>query len=145
MKRTGIEWFGYEVPFREPFVAADKRAKERHGLLLPLETDTGVGGWGEASPVGLGEEQAVGHIPGRLSSIVPLLPGASIEDEHALRKVALVLMRTPVPLGFGMETALYDLLGDDQGCLGVSFFGGAPQAVPVNALIAKDSQEEAAR
>ena len=145
MRLTGIEWYGYKVPFRRPFVAADKRANERHGLLLRLETDTGIVGWGEASPVGPGDEQAVGYIASQLSSSAPLLLGAAIEDEHAVRNVASALVRMPTPLRFGMETALYDLLGEAQGRSIASLLGGAPRAVPVNALIATDSPEEAAR
>ena len=145
MRLTHIEWFGFRVPFRRQYVTAGSRAEARHGLLLRLHTDEGIVGVGEASPVGAGDEQTVAQIAQVLRQFGTRLLDTPLNNQSSVHVIATSLGAIPATLRFGIESALYDLLGKAQRRPVTAILGGTPRPLPVNALIATDSPEEAAR
>ena len=156
---TRIEWTGVRVPFRRPLLTAQMAAAERHGLLVLLHGDAGAIGVGEASPVGAGSESEVRELAARLQDMAPLLLGLSPEDALAMNAPFRASWfeslttngkagspRTQVAvLMFGLETAAYDLLGEQSGTPVATLLGGEPRMVAVNALIGAESPAEAVR
>ncbi|MBI4298669.1 MAG: mandelate racemase/muconate lactonizing enzyme family protein [Chloroflexi bacterium] len=145
MKITRIEWCGYRIPFKSHYVTSNGRAEYRYGLLLRLQTDDGITGVGEASPVGAGDEQEVAQIHQEMLSLSPVLLNARIDGEPALHSISSSLSSASAPVRFSIESALYDLLGKAQRRTVVAILGGTPRPVAVNALIATDSPKQAAR
>lgn len=144
MRLTRIEWWGYCVPLRRRFLAAGSSADFRYGLLLQVHAGSGASGTGEASPVGSGDERSVRDLSDHLRAAAPLVLGEAVPDAPSLRSVAGRLAGMPGPLRFGLETALFDLLGKASGRPVVSLLGGSPRPVPVNALLSADSSDGAA-
>ena len=51
MRVRDLWWTTFRLPFREPFSTARAVFVYREGLILRLETDNGIVGLGEASPL----------------------------------------------------------------------------------------------
>jgi o-succinylbenzoate synthase len=51
LKIRHLSWTAFRLPFRSSFTNAYGEMPARDGLLLRLETDAGISGWGEASPL----------------------------------------------------------------------------------------------
>lgn len=143
-----IEWRGFRVPFKRPFVTSQGAAAYRYGLLLFITTSDGATGVGEASPVGAGSQSEIEAIAARLAAVTPMLTGLSVEE--ALRALVPVHGLTGSPradnsLQFGLETALYDLLGKAKGLPLAALLGGQPRPITLNATVAVDGIAEAVR
>jgi len=135
MRLRRIDWIGYRVPFRNRFVAADVSAEYRHGLLLRLEAENGLLGFGESSPVGPGSARAVTGMAAELAALAPALLDSSLAGESPLACALPVLSLSSPPIRFGVETAVLDLLGKARNSPLASLLGGKPGKVPVNALL----------
>jgi L-alanine-DL-glutamate epimerase-like enolase superfamily enzyme len=118
-----VEWRGIRIPLRRP--ASDDAAPDRHTLLVWMFTDDGRVGVGEAAPVGPGR-------PGRVRDVAEVL--------HDLAPAMLGL--SPI---LGLETAVFDLLGQAAVRPITSLLGGTIDWVPVHAIIGFEEPEEAAR
>ena len=104
MKIAAVEVVPYALPFKEPYVTARGRLKQREMVLLRLRSDDGLVGLGEAVPLslrgGIALEQVVGELK-RLAERDAL-------DESALRGEAIGLS---APARCAALTALMDLRG----------------------------------
>jgi o-succinylbenzoate synthase len=135
MRLTRISWTGYRVPFKDRFVAADVNAADRHGLLLRLEANSGLVGYGDASPIGAASPAGVEALAAQLASLAPRLLEIGTSGDDFPQLAEAVPAQSPAPLRFGVETALCDLRAKENHCPVASLFGGNPQRVPVNALL----------
>ena len=149
---TRIRWTAVRVPFRRPLVLGPTPSTHRYALLIIVTTDRGMTGLGEASPVGAGTEEEIRGLGHLLSSVAPRLLNVDVAD--ALNLVLRVVPATSegALLAFGLETALYDLLGKESGSPLVALLaplvariGAKPRRIKVDALIAVESPSEAAR
>ena len=137
MRVTRVSWQGFAVPFRRTYVTARDAVNVRHGLLLFLHNDDGQVGVGEASPVGAGSEAEIREVGADLESIAPGLLGLDpILHTNILPDLS-------ANLRFGLETALLDLKGKSSGKPLAALLGGTPSSLPVNALIASDTPNDA--
>lgn len=139
MRLTGVTWYGYGLPFRHRYVTSGSRAESRFGLILFLKTGEGIVGIGEASPVGASSADEIGRMAAALEKLSSSLLGSDtgkLEETIAAGDI-------PVPLRFGLETALLDIRGKVQGVSIAALLGGSPASVAVNAIISTDSVEQA--
>ncbi|MDO8473714.1 MAG: o-succinylbenzoate synthase, partial [Dehalococcoidia bacterium] len=141
MKLCSIAWRGFALPFRNPYMTSRGCADARFGLLVFIGSDSGISGIGEASPIGPGTRGEVERVAEALKGIVPRLVGMDLQSALDASDSADL----PPPLRFGLETALLDLEGRQQGCSLTELLGGRNVAVrvPVNATIASASPETA--
>lgn len=136
MKIIGVRWHKYVLPFSNQYVTGDGSSDRRRGLLVSVRFDNGLTGIGEASPVGVGSYEAIERISTELSKVAPRLLSLNFDQ-------ALEIPLSPI-LQFGVETALLDAEGKQQGKPLVELLGGIESSVPANALIASDSPDIAA-
>ena len=129
------------MPFKRPFATSQGVAGDRYGLLLFVTMSDGATGVGEASPVGAGSHAEVAAIAALLVATAPVLVGLTVDE--AFRESAW--SRADGVLAFGLETALYDLLGKAKGLPLAALLGGNPRPITVNATIAVDDIAEAVR
>ena len=124
MKITRVTVHRYEIPLEEPFVTALKPIPELERVLVEVETDAGLVGWGEGAPAYevTGETQgstaavledvlaplvvgkdplAIERVTGEMRSLVDGAPSA-----HAAIELALQDLR-----GKRADMPLYELLG----------------------------------
>ena len=50
MKITSVEIYKLNVPLKEPFVIAIQTITNANSVLVKINTDTGIYGWGECNP-----------------------------------------------------------------------------------------------
>lgn len=120
-------------------------ALRRDGLLLRLHDDQRHIGLGEASPLPGYSPDTLDECEAALRDIAARLPAFDL-DQHPITVVAKALEMTgvrPPAARFALETALLDLAGGALGRPLHALLGPAAQAVPLAALIAGETAEEA--
>ena len=133
------------LPLSEPLVSASETVDERHLMLVCLEAEHGLVGWGEAAPLeafdGVSDEQCLAALERQIEALRAAPAASSGSDllERARRA-------DPLPQALAaIDTALWDLAGQREGAPLASLLAAAPVArVPVNAVIGADAPESAA-
>ncbi len=138
-----VEWRGIRIPLRRP--ASDDAAPDRHTLLVWMFTDDGRVGVGEAAPVGPGRPGRVRDVAEVLHDLAPAMLGLS--PILALDVTLALAPKAPAgdALRLGLETAVFDLLGQGSVRPIISLLGGTIDWVPVHAIIGFEEPQEAAR
>jgi L-Ala-D/L-Glu epimerase len=147
-------WQPFRVPFRSAFVTSSGTVAAREGLIIGIETESGLLGLGEASPLPhynggsvLETAYALTTLARRMAGLMPTqawerdiaLPGVSSGSAAAAR--------------FGMETALADLAARAAGLPLASWLAartGVPaervaRRIPINGTIDASDPVTAAR
>jgi o-succinylbenzoate synthase len=83
MKLRSLSWTVFRLPFRRQFVTAGSAFACREGLILRLETDTGIIGLGEASPLSRGKENSLRNVLAILHSTKTTLIGKQLDELEA--------------------------------------------------------------
>ena len=139
---VSVGWQGVSIPFLRPYTTFGIRATHRLGLLLWLRLDNGMVGVGEASPVGTGSRIEIEELANQLEDIAnSWILGADLGGSAIWH--CLDSSDSSRALHFGVETALLDLMGKAKECSVGELLGGSPRPLPVNALIAAETPEEA--
>ena len=137
MKVTGLSWRTFRLPLRSPFRTANSTMTHREGLLLRMETASGVVGLGEASPHPAAGPETVRELAEALVRVGPQLVGAEVE---CLPEVSL-----PAPLACAIDTAALDLLAKERDISVAALLSEQPRSsVTVNATIGVEQDGEAA-
>lgn len=145
MKITGVSWDAFSIPFNNPYVTAKDLATHKYGLLLFLQSDSGVTGVGEVSPVGVGTFKEIKIIESDLQRIATRI----LEEEISCNKMFTSVIYgesssfTRPLIEFGFETAIQDIHGKMVGKPIWEFFGAGSPIIPVNALITAETRDDA--
>ena len=133
------------LPLSEPLVGASATIDERRLMLVCLEAEHGLVGWGEAAPLepfdGVSDEQCLAALELQIAALRAAPAGASgAELLDSARRA------DPLPQALAaIDTALWDLAGQREGAPLASLLAAEPLArVPVNAVIGADEPESAA-
>jgi o-succinylbenzoate synthase len=138
------------LPLRAPLLTAHGRHTWRDGLLVRLEAETGEVGHGEALPLaGFGLEPLERAGEAMTAALRELLGREWPDLDAALDAVRSHTADAPCARA-ALDVALHDLFARAQACSVAALLcaarGTTPRAeVPVNALIAATSAEDAAR
>lgn len=117
----------YRLPLKRPWVAAATTLRERQGMLVAIETDTGLVGHGDCAPLPSSAAGDHARVFAALRNAVAALPG---------REVAAALPATAPPeLRWALETACVDILARCKGLSIARYLDGSvqetwPQAEP---------------
>ena len=133
------------LPLSEPLVGASETIGERRLMLVCLEAEHGLVGWGEAAPLepfdGVSDEQCLAALELQIAALRAAPAGASgAELLDSARRA------DPLPQALAaIDTALWDLAGQREGAPLASLLCAEPLArVPVNAVIGADEPKSAA-
>ena len=133
------------LPLSTPLVSATETVDERHLVLVCLEGEHGLIGWGEAAPLeafdGVSDEQCLEALELQLAALRAAPAGASGAELLDTARRA-----DPLPQALAaIDTALWDLAGQREGAPLASLLSATPLArVAVNAVIGADDPESAA-
>ena len=119
----------------EPFeISLGTREKARN-IVVAVETDAGVVGHGEGSPLPpvTGETQAAAVATAR--SVTSILEGAALADYRELVSDLRAAVPGAVSALFAVETALLDAYCRDRGIPLSELFGGAPTPVTTDITV----------
>ena len=135
------------MPFRRPYVTAAGTASHRYLMLVQLRADTGLVGLGEASAIGPGNPEALERLGEVMAFVATRLLGLEVvealEGLPSLLPTSRIDSTEPSPVRFGLETAMYDLIGKDAGVSLSVLLGAVSRRVGVNATVAEESLEGA--
>ena len=129
----------------EPLVSASETTTERELILVCLEGEHGLIGWGEAAPLerfdGVSVDRCVAALERQVKAVVAAPKSASATE-------LLEAARNADPLAQALaaiDTALWDLAAQREGSPLAALLTANPLArVPVNAVIGADAAEAAA-
>ena len=142
-----VRWRPWRIPLRDPLATGAGGLAVREGLVVRIETASGVSGLGECAPLP-GEGLAVSALGDRMAELARSLVGTAPAEAWA---------NLPADGGIpggdvALETALADLLAAACGVPLAGWLAGraglpppAPGPVPANALLGAPSPEEVAR
>jgi L-Ala-D/L-Glu epimerase len=125
----------YTVPFRMPFTTSRGLQQSRRGVLLRVQTDTGITGYGEAAALPSFGTGQLSDVEGDLRNLLGRITGIPVADaRELLRDREIETMAAPAR--FAVDTALLDIESEAAG-LSISRYlkADAASSVPLNATI----------
>jgi L-Ala-D/L-Glu epimerase len=142
---TSMEWRGIRVPFKSPDAVRNRTPLGRHTMLLWIGTDTGMTGVGEVPPRGPGNPEDITYLARLFHELAPSALG--MDPALAMDILSAIAPRTSLGdiFRFGLETATYDLIGQQVLRPVADMLGGVIDWVPMNAIIDFAQPDEAAR
>ncbi len=136
MKITKVDYFRLDMPLSVPYTIAYETVSSCANIILCLETDAGITGWGCAAP-----DQA---ITGETPEDVAGLTGGIIRDMLTGRSpfcLARVMeeLKTKIPLASSaramVDMALYDIMARKAGIPLFRLLGGYRESIPTSITI----------
>lgn len=143
MKLRRVGWTTFRLPLRAAFATAHGTLDAREGIIIRLVADEGWVGLGEASPVpGFAGSQI--ELVAAFGALAPRLVGRDLAEVDAAVAGLDLTVPTNAAIGFALDTAVWDLRGQEAG-LSISrmFQGDAGRPIPVHATIGSPSTAEA--
>ena len=147
MKIRCIRWAPFRIPFVSPYETAHGRATHRSGVIVVLETETGVMGLGEASLDPSAPESDAKTLLPPIEAMARGLVETDVDDIDELLEPYAHGSDAERAAHCAIETALGDAGAREAGrplAELLSEEGAALRRVAVNATIAARSTEEAA-
>src|SRR5512140_2120184 len=107
MKITRIEPIAVALPMKKPVVMAGVEIRQADNVLVRIEADNGVVGWGEAASAPTMTGETVESMMAAIGYLTPALEGRPAED------IAAMAARMYANSGAkaAVEIALHDLVG----------------------------------
>lgn len=155
MKLVDLTWSTYHVPFRDAFLTAHGALDTRSGALLSARTSDGYVGYGEVAPLPSHNGQSLDEVLSTLAALTRELPGRDVSDILRFLEAQSEGGQLPSSLICGLETALFDAIGQASGLRVADLLAqaalsdencppAAPRSrIPVNAVISGPTTEAA--
>src|SRR5579859_7130018 len=152
-KLVDLTWSCYRVPFRNRFHTAHGTLSYRSGALVSMRTDNGYVGYGEIAPLPTQSGPGLGESLNALPRLARTLPGQELSAIARFLETQSADGQLPAALICGLETALFDVLGQTSSLrvadlLAGDDLAGKPDApptsrayIPVNTVIGASSIE----
>lgn len=109
MKIKSITTGEIKVPLKVPFKTAVRTVDVVHSLVLIIETDAGLKGYGEAPATALITGDTIDSMRAGLAILAPLLVGRDMRDFNAILQTVARGIVHHSSLKAALEIALYDL------------------------------------
>ncbi|NWJ94331.1 MAG: hypothetical protein HXX20_00960 [Chloroflexi bacterium] len=146
-----LSWWPFRLPFAGAFGTARSSLNQREGWIIQIQTDTGLTGLGEASPL----PEFGGGTPADVLRLLekwhPLLIGQPIDCGMRLRPLMWEADQSADAPGLaaflcGLDIALTDVLSQTEGKSLAEWLAGRPvaESVLVNATIGTPDNSKAA-
>jgi L-alanine-DL-glutamate epimerase-like enolase superfamily enzyme len=144
MKITGVEILGISLPLKKPFVIAYEFWEAMPSILVRLETDEGLEGWGEAVPDPLVSGETYASCLAMLrDDLAPHVLGLDPTDVAGLH-AALGFVRGAPAAKAALDIACHDILGKAQEKPLWELLGGADNPLELPMVISLLSPGEQA-
>lgn len=123
------------VPLKVPFKTALRTVNEVHDLVLIIETDTGLKGYGEAPATAVITGDLLDSMRAALALIAPRLIGRDLHDFHAILRTVHQSVLHHNSLKAALEIALYDLRAQQFGVPLYQLLGGGAPRIKTDVTI----------
>lgn len=142
MRITRIVWQPFRVPLRQPFMTAHGVRSAREGLIIRVETDAGITGVGEASPLPEFGGRSVVETAVEIAQAADQLRGLAVTQAIEALQRLHPMMHLSGPAAFGLDVALHDLHARSLGMPLSRLLSPHPaSSVPVNAVLSAASPD----
>ncbi|HSN41995.1 MAG TPA: mandelate racemase, partial [Burkholderiales bacterium] len=111
MKIRRIEAIGISLPMIKPVKMSFEEVHSARNMLVQLETDNGVAGWGEAASAPTMTGETVESMAAAVRYLAPLLEGMPLDDIGAVMGRADRYLYGNPSAKSTIEMALHDALG----------------------------------
>jgi L-alanine-DL-glutamate epimerase-like enolase superfamily enzyme len=105
-----------KIPLKVPFKTALRTVSQVHDLVLMVETDSGLTGYGSATATAVITGDLIDSMRAGLDLLVPKLLGRKLLDFNALLRTLHHGLVHHSSLKAALEIALYDLRAQRVGC-----------------------------
>lgn len=143
---TTITAYPFAIPLKTPFKIATMTSTHAEGVFVKVESDCGLTGWGEATPLHSinGETQAT--VVATLQKLAQFFRGAETDDDTLLLSAPLTLMPGQNAAISALEMAILDIRAQVQNKPLSSLLGSQlVRPLPTDLTIGIKSPEEAGR
>ena len=145
MKITAIKWEKLSIELDKPFVIATGVSTHAATMIIKIETDEGIVGYGEAKP----SFAVTGESIDTVAAVLPLLSPALIgENPFALEKIhktmEKVILRNSC-VKAGIDIALHDIMGKKLEMPLYKLLGGYKNSFATDMTVSIDTPEAMAR
>lgn len=146
MKITGIKTGTISIPLRTPFKTSLRQISSIVSMVVNVETDEGLIGFGEAHPTGPITGESLGSVRGAINEfILPKLLGKDICSlEDTLNSLDNALVKNTSAKA-AVEMAIFDLFGKKYNIPLYRLLGGYRNQVETDLTISVNSPEEMAQ
>ncbi|OQW90029.1 MAG: dipeptide epimerase [Rhodoferax ferrireducens] len=124
-----------KVPLKVPFKTAVRSVTEVHDLVIQIETDTGLIGYGEAPATAVITGDVLGSMRAALELIAPRLLGKPLADFSTLLRTLHQTAVHHCNLKAALEIALYDLRAQAMGVPLYQLLGGGDPQIKTDITI----------
>jgi len=111
MQITSINATPFELKLKEPFVLANETVDVGVNVIIKVETDSGIIGWGCATPDTVTSETKESVMSAFNSVLKDILVGKDPTRIHLLNEIIEDKLKENPSLKAGINIALYDILG----------------------------------
>jgi L-Ala-D/L-Glu epimerase len=132
MKITRITVGEILVPLKVPFKTAVRTVNDVHSLVLVIETESGLKGYGEAAATAVITGDTIDSMRAGCQVLAPQIVGKSLRDFNALLQTIQKGIVHHTSLKAALEIALYDLRAQQFGVPLYELLGGATDAAQLN-------------
>jgi len=124
-----------KVPLKVPFRTALRTVNELHDLVLIIETDTGLKGYGEATATAVITGDLLDSMRAALALLAPRLLGRKLLDFNAILRTLHQTVLNHHSLKAALEMALYDLRAQQMGLPLYQLLGGGEPQIKTDVTI----------
>lgn len=124
-----------KVPLKVPFKTALRTVTDVHDLVLIIETDSGLKGYGEAAPTAVITGDLLGSMRAALDLIAPRLIGRNLLDFNAHLRTIHQAVVHHTSLKAALEIALYDLRAQQMDLPLYQLLGGGVPRIKTDVTI----------
>ena len=145
MRITGVEIVPVKLPLLEPFVVSYGTFPDLATVLVRVETDGGLTGWGEGTPDPHVTGETFEGVLATLRNLAPALLGRDpLDRSTAMRLLGSRVAGAPTAKA-ALDIALHDLVGRAAGLPVWALLGGrARETLSISRVISLKSPEEMA-
>ena len=130
-----------KVPLKVPFKTALRTVNEVHDLVLIIETDTGLQGYGEAPATAVITGDLLDSMRAALALIAPRLLGRKLLDFNAILRTVHQAVVHHNSLKAALEIALYDLRAQQLGLPLYQLLGGGVPQIKTDVTISLNDSD----
>ncbi|MDD3425481.1 MAG: dipeptide epimerase [Aminobacterium sp.] len=146
MKIVSIQTGNMSLPLKKPFKTAVRSVNSINDVVVKIETDAGVVGYGEAPPTGKITGDTTGAILGAINDhIRPSLIGKDAEDLEGNLQALHECIIGNTSAKAALDMALFDIWGKSLHAPLYRLFGGNKKSIETDVTISVNEADEMAK